>query len=288
MWDDFDAYTYANFFLGIFYGALLLIGIIMYIVSFKKQFHSTSFILFFVLGVSVRGIAFVVEPFVVQRSLIVPNAVNFLLTTISAFFLFSTYLVLLSLWGETYSDSYGPKDNLPLTSPKAGPITLRKVTFVVNVLMYVVAAILYGLDFHAQGLGTDDDFSVATTLYEYAIFIFVCVMYIVITAAFFVYGYIVYRNNFYARGALGRSEGQKKTLRTLGTFGIICIACFAVRSLLVALQLRYKEIADAPGSIVTYYVCLEIFPLVLMLLVVRTASLEQYYDELSPNRPLIT
>jgi len=153
MWDDFDAYTYANFFLCIFYGALLLIGIIMYIVSFKKQFHSTSFILFFVLGVSVRGIAFVLEPFVVKRSLIIPNAVNFFLTTISAFFLFSTYLVLLSLWGETYSDSYGPKDNLPLTSPTAGPITLRKVTFVVNVLLYVVAAILYGLDFTPKGWG---------------------------------------------------------------------------------------------------------------------------------------
>jgi len=274
------------------YFVLCVAASVLYILQFRKQlFASSVFIVTFFLGVTIRGTFFLIQPLVQEHRYHVSVSVNFLINTCPTFFFFSTYMILLMMWGKIYSLSYD-RNSFQI---QFNSITNKKLSFVlivVNTLMYLFMALMYVLDALRIGGSTTATSPKITgnpvSIYQYIVLIFTSFMYVGTTCGFFVYGYLIYKNRFYERVGIVRSVKQNRLLQRIGLLGFICIVCFWIRAFLTILQLivPFANIWWING---VYYFCLEIIPLTLMLAVLFAATGRVPSPaRLSPTSPLIT
>jgi len=294
-----DQYDVVNWILSGLYGLLLFLGIALYFGFIQKRFHSNLFFITYTLGLSWRCVAFALQPFIREKMLIIGSAVNFIITSLPAFFLFSTYMVVLLLWAETYFNSYDQNysfyrpvsEQANQTLGSLGPNVryFRNGILAINIIMYITVITCCILDLYAKGLVGGKWMAVAGTKFEVALLISVSVMYIITTLVFFISGYLVYRYHFYRVG-VARSLAQKRTLRKVGFLGIICVLCFLIRATLVILQFKFTIVNSSPIILGSYYVGLEMIPLILMLLVVKAVCEPKgkSQQDLSTYKPLIT
>jgi len=280
---------YVWFVLSGLYSLLICAGIASYATHLKKKFISVVFILAFELGCWVRAVFFVIQPFILSNN-IVPPAINFVLSTVPSFFFFSTYMVLLMLWGEIYLGSY-QKSTFEVSVVNVKYMKKqRSVLGVINIIMYVIVTVILSLDIYTEGISwKDPDYDNPNSPFEYALLTFASFMYITTTVGFFIYGYIVYKNLFQDQ-TIARSYYHKKLLRKIALVSIICIVCFVARALLTVLQFTVKIIAQSAWVAGAYYLAVEIFPLSLMLYVLRISSRTALDRDtsLNPTSPLIT
>lgn len=250
---------------------LLLFVLIMSIWFFRlqKDFNCNAFVGTFAVGVLLRGISFLIIALNSHYTWCIQISLEFVISTAPSFLLFTAFMYILVLWGETYKESYEWKTNFD-----------RKFRWTVVVAiscMYILSSVLFILDFETNKSGSKSnsnspkkcDFGeIAYGQYQTAILIFISTLYVATTFGFFIYGYCIFKNN-YGKNVFGRTP-QTMRLRQIGVIGSIICLCFIIRAFLTSLQLYHKSIGSNPWSILPYFLVLDIFPLNLMVYFVYT------------------
>jgi len=279
-------YDISHFVLAGFYFALLVLAVVMFL---RFLYFSAWFKAAFIIGISLRLISFVMAPFVQEEILVLANSINFFIMTIPAFFLFSAYIIVLFFWGEIYKEE---KQNLVEGKMKIAVI-------VINVFMFTVLFVLYLLDILKEpGHFTTNSASKTaspSSAYEIVIQIFAAALYVLVSFAFFVYGYYIFQkadksnqanqsgNNLIVEGFSKRRRLRRK----IGFIAVSVMATFFMRAGFTLANIFSSDIGSVWWLDLVYYSLLEISPLILMLGTFVDPKKRKKKDKSTITSPLI-
>jgi len=245
--------------------------------NWQKAFHVV-----YILGALTRAVCMSLQPLIREKIILITNSSNFILYTIPTFLFFSTYMILLLIWGEIYS-AHEDKMSINLSGNK------QPFVIIINVIMYSVLVVLYTLDF-VHTPTTYKSISTAETVYEKAIIVFGSALYICTSVAFFVYFYSLFVNMLDNQSLPRRSSRSRKLLRRVGIVTIMCIMCYLCRAGLVLINIFEVQDEDFWWLDGVYYFLLEIVPQSLMLYVLNYQPKKAHpinNAPLGPTSPLL-
>jgi len=243
------------------YLLLFVLIITIWIFRLQKDFNCNAFVGTFSIGVFLRSLSFLLQALNNHYSWCISPSTDFIISTAPAFLLFTSFMYILILWGETYKESYEWKTNFDRK--------FRWAVVIGNFIMYLLSSVLFILDFKTEKRGFTCDYSTADGYYQKALLILISILYITTTIGFFIYGYCVFKNN-YGKNIFGRTPIQITRLKRMGMIGAIICLCFLIRACLTSLQIYKKSIGTNPWSVGPYFLVLDIFPLHLMVYFVYT------------------
>ncbi|WVZ61442.1 hypothetical protein U9M48_011311 [Paspalum notatum var. saurae] len=206
----------------------------------QKVFHLMNFL--------VNGVRALVFGFHVHVFLLRTKVYKLVLLDLPGLLFFSTYTLLVLFWAEIYHQARSlPTDKL------------RPAYIVINTIVYVVQVCIWIY------LGINDN-----AVVELASKIFIVAVSFVALLGFSVYGGRLF---FLLRRFPIESKGRQKKLYEVGTVTAICVTCFLIRCVVVALSAFDPdvslEVLDHPILDFFYYMLTEILPSALVLFVLR-------------------
>jgi hypothetical protein len=222
-----------------------------------------TFMTMLLLGTITRTIFFALQPYVMEDKIQMLNFVNLALNLVPSFFFFSCYLIILFLWAEIYHNAYGGGEkNIQ---------RLRPIYFTVTAVMYLIVITLLGLDWILYDSVHDGKSNVpdASTLMEKILFCFDGGLYI--TTAI---GFVVYGGRFYAKFLHGGpllTKMRDTVLPKVKILTLLCTLCFVARAVITIVG-TFMPLADWVWLDLVYFFCLELIPLILMLVILRPAA----------------
>ncbi|CAL5077488.1 unnamed protein product [Urochloa decumbens] len=204
----------------------------------QKIFHLMNFL--------VNGVRALVFGFHVHVFLLRTKVYKLVLLDLPGLLFFSTYTLLVLFWAEIYHQARSlPTDKL------------RPAYIAVNSIIYAVGIWIY--------LGINDNAAI-----ELASKIFIVAVSFLALLGFSVYGGRLF---FLLRRFPIESKGRQKKLYEVGTVTAICVTCFLIRCVVVALSAFDSdvslEVLDHPILDLFYYTLTEILPSALVLFVLR-------------------
>jgi len=206
----------------------------------QKIFHLMNFL--------VNGVRALVFGFHVHVFLLHTKVYKLVLLDLPGLLFFSTYTLLVLFWAEIYHQAR----SLPTDKLRPAYIAVNSIIYVVQVCIWIY-------------LGINDNAAV-----ELASKIFIVAVSFVALLGFSVYGGRLF---FLLRRFPIESKGRQKKLYEVGTVTAICVTCFLIRCVVVALSAFDPdvslEVLDHPILDLFYYTLTEILPSALVLFVLR-------------------
>ncbi|CAN6170488.1 unnamed protein product [Urochloa humidicola] len=206
----------------------------------QKIFHLMNFF--------VNGVRALVFGFHVHVFLLHTKVYKLVLLDIPGLLFFSTYTLLVLFWAEIYHQAR----SLPTDKLRPAYIAVNSIIYVVQVCIWIY-------------LGINDNAAV-----ELASKIFIVAVSFLALLGFSVYGGRLF---FLLRRFPIESKGRQKKLYEVGTVTAICVTCFLIRCVVVALSAFDPnvslEVLDHPILDLFYYALTEILPSALVLFVLR-------------------
>ncbi|KAF8698957.1 hypothetical protein HU200_034784 [Digitaria exilis] len=206
----------------------------------QKIFHLMNFL--------VNGVRALVFAFHVHVFLLRTKVYKLVLLDLPGLLFFSTYTLLVLFWAEIYHQAR----SLPTDKLRPAYIAVNSIIYVVQVCIWIY-------------LGINDN-----TAVELASKIFIVAVSFVALLGFSVYGGRLF---FLLRRFPIESKGRQKKLYEVGTVTAICVTCFLIRCVVVALSAFDPdvslEVLDHPILDLFYYTLAEILPSALVLFVLR-------------------
>jgi len=265
-WKNPDDWGYmrfdlSHFALSLSYFVLIIVAVILFL---KFQYSSKIFKIAFLLGSFIRGLYFLIEPFVKEEIVVMPYSLFFFLNTISTFLFFACYFSLLFFW-EKILLSHIKTENFKM---KVFRKRLRLVLIVLFIGFLCALVILYSLDLATDDRDSyEDSQSPSNNTYETCILLFASSMYIIVSFGFFGYGYFIFRKSFSNKVDLGIKVAYQRNdvLRKLSTITTFCMSCFFLRAAVTLWSVIQPDINWNWWLDIVYYSSLEVVPLVAML-----------------------
>jgi len=253
-------YDITHFVLSFLYAVLFGISTFMFA---RYQYNSRTFKGLLITGILIRCFFFGMQAFIMENILLLNNSINVMLNTLPSFFFFSGYMVLLFFWMQIY------KTNQPYNL-KTMDSKIWIIFLISNSVMFGTAGILYVLDFtKGAGILVNNHSPVPTAQndYEKGVFMFGAILYILVSAGFFVYGYYALRYVYYENieWSLKHLEARRLLLRRVAAITLVCMGCFIIRASITLLALFDKDLDWSWWLDGIYYLLLEIVPLLMML-----------------------
>jgi len=214
-------YDVVHFVLAFLYMVLFIVSLGVVIRLIRQNNFSARWQKFFhpllLSGCFARVVFFLLQPFIMEGVMKVDNRLNFFMNTLSSFFFFSDYLIILFLWAEIYHNAHAINH---VQIEKLRPIFLA-LTFA----MYCVVAVLYAVDF----IHMKPDYSTVSNNANYievAVSLFCTAIYLLTSIGFLVYGLRIYYK-FQSVPAATKSRNQ--VLRRIQIITLLVTSCFIVR-----------------------------------------------------------
>ncbi|KAL6647249.1 hypothetical protein ACP70R_014686 [Stipagrostis hirtigluma subsp. patula] len=206
----------------------------------QKVFHLMNFL--------VNGVRAVVFGFHVHVFLLRPKVYKLVLLDLPGLLFFSTYALLVLFWAEIYHQAR----SLPTDKLRPAYIAVNGIVYVLQVCIWIY-------------LGINDNATV-----ELVSKIFIVAVSFLALLGFSVYGGRLF---FLLRRFPIESKGRQKKLYEVGTVTAICVTCFLIRCVVVALSAFDPdvslEVLDHPILDFFYYMLAEILPSALVLFILR-------------------
>jgi len=205
------------------------------------------------LGCAVRAGFFILAPFLREGSVVMSNKWNMILNASPSFLFFSDYLIILFLWAEIYHN----------TQDEGLGISKLRPTFVaINLIMYCVVALLYVLDFVLFPEHQYENVAHTVDTIQKIVMTIDVGTYLMTSLAFLVYGSRIYLK-FSAIPIY--SKKRQEILRKIQAITCLVALCFLTRVIIVYLGAFKWNMSKLWWFDGTYYVCLELLPIALML-----------------------
>jgi len=199
--------------------------------------------------------------------------------TLPSVFLFVTYTITLSFWGEAYARSFekrSEEDPLLAESNYGIPRTpeLRRVVVILTVVAISIFVGLYILNIYLEGwVECQPNAKIFTDTTQATIWLVIAVLYLGTfpqTVGFVFYNYKLYKKNFLAKETRVEAK-QKQMLKLFAFVAIFCLGCFLAQA--IAIFLWEKGIVfDTWWEDPVYFFCLESIPLAVMLYLLHSFS----------------
>ncbi|KAK3124227.1 hypothetical protein QOZ80_7BG0583580 [Eleusine coracana subsp. coracana] len=206
----------------------------------QKVFHLMNFL--------VNGVRAVVFGFHVHVFLLPTKVYKLVLLDLPGLLFFSTYTLLVLFWAEIYHQAR----SLPTDKLRPAYIIVNGVVYVIQVCIWIY-------------LGINDN-----AMVELVSKLFIVAVSFVALLGFSVYGGRLF---FLLRRFPIESKGRQKKLYEVGTVTAICVTCFLIRCVVVALSAFDPEVSlevlDHPVLDFFYYMLAEILPSALVLFILR-------------------
>ncbi|KAK3126163.1 hypothetical protein QOZ80_7AG0552500 [Eleusine coracana subsp. coracana] len=206
----------------------------------QKVFHLMNFL--------VNGVRAVVFGFHVHVFLLPTKVYKLVLLDLPGLLFFSTYTLLVLFWAEIYHQAR----SLPTDKLRPAYIAVNGIVYVIQVCIWIY-------------LGINDN-----ALVELVSKLFIVAVSFVALLGFSVYGGRLF---FLLRRFPIESKGRQKKLYEVGTVTAICVTCFLIRCVVVALSAFDPEVSlevlDHPVLDFFYYMLAEILPSALVLFILR-------------------
>jgi hypothetical protein len=206
----------------------------------QKVFHLMNFL--------VNGVRATVFGFHVHVFLLPTKIYKLVLLDLPGLLFFSTYTLLVLFWAEIYHQAR----SLPTDKLRPAYIAVNAIVYVIQVCIWIY-------------LGINDNATV-----ELVSKLFIVAVSFVALLGFSVYGGRLF---FLLRRFPIESKGRQKKLYEVGTVTAVCVTCFLIRCVVVALSAfdaeASLEVLDHPILDFFYYMLAEILPSALVLFILR-------------------
>eukprot|EP01119_Soliformovum_irregulare_P010141 TRINITY_DN2473_c0_g1_i1.p1 TRINITY_DN2473_c0_g1~~TRINITY_DN2473_c0_g1_i1.p1 ORF type:complete len:294 (+),score=67.31 TRINITY_DN2473_c0_g1_i1:48-929(+) len=253
-------YDAVHLFLGFVYLFIFLLslGIVLKLI-FQRKLLSAGWPKFFhpllMAGCFIRSIFFILQPFIMEDNIKVENKTNVILNSLPSFLFFTNYLIILFIWAEIYHYAH--------RSTQVGISKLRPIFITVNVVMYIVIFFLYLLSYLMYPKPDYLNVSNANDKAEIALFWFDITIYFFTSVGFLAYGTRIYYK--FARVPV-YTKSRRHILRKIQVITVLVSLCFLIRIGLILLDVAFNvNVSGFWWFDGTYYFCLEVIPLGLML-----------------------
>lgn len=211
----------------------------------------------------VRSISFFLQPFNSAEIVLIPNSIIFIIVSLPSFLFLSCYMIILFLWAEIYHDINGAD-----TSNNNNKISI--FYFSIQTIIYIVVIILFIIDLNLNLHLRKNQVS-ASSIYQTVILLIDASLYIATALGFLVYGISFYLKFNEAKDILF-AKIRLTILPKVKYFTILCSFCFLTRGALTFWS-AFQNWSDAYWWIdFTYYLTLEILPIILMLFILKPSS----------------
>jgi len=258
-------YDAAHFVLAFLYAVMFLLSVacwaLFYFSSHLRLNWQKIFHPFLMAGTLSRMGFFLLQPFIMEGNLELPNRVNNILDSLPSFFFFTDYLIILFLWAEVYHF----REGLQLKR-------LGVVFALVNVAMYMGLVLLYTLDVtiskRVYTAASEDISTIEKVIQGY-----LATIYLSTSLGYLSYGLMIYLK-------LSASQTTPKgrwAVRKIQLLASIISVCFLIRAILVVLDIFQVDLSVHWWLDLVYYASLECLPLLLMIVILHATR--------EPKRP---
>jgi len=236
------------------------------------------------LQVIVRGTSFLLNPFIYNEGLCVPESISIVLTTFSGFFMFTSYVLALLFWAELYVHAHHtPFEVSPLlevsSSRKlASSVPMRRLrNFMLLVVIFLLLLIffMYLWVFRALGFqfcATVTPSIAGWTTYEEVIYVVTAIIFFCSvpgTVSFVYFLFSTYMESYNLR--LWAHAKTNRALRSIGIKALICLLSMLTRGVVVIVQV-VVDLDERWYYTLVYYMALEILPVLLMILILQDGA----------------
>eukprot|EP01117_Protostelium_nocturnum_P016397 TRINITY_DN6492_c0_g1_i1.p1 TRINITY_DN6492_c0_g1~~TRINITY_DN6492_c0_g1_i1.p1 ORF type:complete len:315 (-),score=66.76 TRINITY_DN6492_c0_g1_i1:25-969(-) len=226
--------------------------------SWQRFFHPTLS-----LGCIIRSAFFTLQPFIATGVIEVPQRLNLFLNLLPTYLFFACYLIILFLWAEIYHKSAWRSRSAHYFRP----LYLGIVAFI-----FLVVFILEALDWaHKQPPLTIEQqrYPLNVGVYQTSISLFALFLYSCVGLGFLIYGLMVWRAVAQRSSFATESSGQHIKHKVVFLTVLINI-CFFSRIGLITWALIITSPSTWWWFDGSYFLALEVVPLVLMLMVLHS------------------
>ncbi|KAH3757646.1 DUF1084 domain-containing protein [Pelomyxa schiedti] len=210
----------------------------------------------FILGCWSRAIYFAL---ICINNGIIPHAVNSLLNYIPSYIYFSCYFIVLMCWAEIYHSKLS-------TSTKFTHKLLQFILVSVNCLLYLFLISLVC----AYTADVVEDGSIGDSLTSALIWMTVSI-YFILAGGFLMYGCLILYK-LLSQHNFGGSPTARAVLPRVTALTLMCTCCFVTRAVLMIVTMNDTVSESYWWVDISYYLGLEILPLILMLVLLRVQS----------------
>ncbi|EFA86689.1 hypothetical protein PPL_00491 [Heterostelium album PN500] len=213
------------------------------------------------LGVLVRAVFMLMQPWIRESDLQIPNQANIVMNTLPSFLFFSNYLIVLFIWTEMYLIFNG-----------GSMILVHRLPVIFNLiatLMYVTIIVLYALDFALYPLQYRTVSQFSETV-EYIIGYYDGICFIVLALAFAGLGLCLVIK--FRRPHQNFTEDKRKIiLKRVSLVSLLVVVCFIIRAFITLFAVnRFNLISGNwwwfDGI---YFFGFEVVPIAIMLYLLR-------------------
>ncbi|GJN10569.1 hypothetical protein PR202_ga28674 [Eleusine coracana subsp. coracana] len=246
-WSAFDcslSYSYLLLFAGS--SPLALLSLQIQLIRIQRrvpEFGWTTQKVFHLMNFLVNGVRAVVFGFHVHVFLLPTKVYKLVLLDLPGLLFFSTYTLLVLFWAEIYHQAR----SLPTDKLRPAYIAVNGIVYVIQVCIWIY-------------LGINDN-----ALVELVSKLFI----VAVSLSLFLASQLF----FLLRRFPIESKGRQKKLYEVGTVTAICVTCFLIRCVVVALSAFDPEVSlevlDHPVLDFFYYMLAEILPSALVLFILR-------------------
>ncbi|KAH3744368.1 DUF1084 domain-containing protein [Pelomyxa schiedti] len=253
--------------LSVFYATLSAISCWSMVKRCRRR-HATSsmknkwqiwFHVIFILGCWTRSIYFAL---VCAKTDIIPKAVDSFLNYFPSYLYFSCYFIVIICWAEIYHSKLSSSSRLTFR-------VLQIILITVNCCLYlflVSIAFAYIGEYLSDGV-------ISGTL-NFVLILVTISVYFLLAFGFLLYGCLIL-HKLVSQHNIGVSPTARAVLPRVIGLTLMCTCCFVTRAILMIVTINITVSESYWWADITYYLGLEILPLILMLVLLRVQSTQK-------------